>query len=85
MSTPSASSLDGFVTEVMPVKVDLPERGPIDASTGFRAFRIVTDGNEEERLPRRLKTASELAVVDPEVTSAGFVACGREEPSAVTA
>ncbi len=30
-----------FVTEVMPVQVDLPELLSIDASTVFRAFRVV--------------------------------------------
>jgi hypothetical protein len=39
-----------LVTEVMPVQVDLPEFGAIDARTRFRAFGVVTVCHEQQRL-----------------------------------
>jgi len=48
MSTPSLRSPTGtLVTEVVPVQVDLPELLAIDASTGFRAFGVVTVSHQE--------------------------------------
>jgi len=61
MSTPSLRSPTGtLVTEVVPVQVDLPELLAIDASTGFRAFRVVAVRDEEQRLPSGLEVLHEL-------------------------
>jgi hypothetical protein len=49
-----------LVTEVVPVQVDLPQFGAVDARTGFRALRLVPVGDQKQRLPGRLEVGHEL-------------------------
>jgi hypothetical protein len=41
-----------FVTQVVPVQVDLPQLGAIDAGTWLGALRVVAIGDQEQRLAR---------------------------------
>ena len=50
-----------LVTEVVPVQVDLPELGPIDAGAWLGALRVVAIGDQEQRLLGRLEVGHELA------------------------
>jgi hypothetical protein len=44
-----------LVTQVMPVEVDLRELLAIDASAGFRSFRVVAVRDEQQKLPSGLE------------------------------
>jgi hypothetical protein len=48
-----------LVTEVVPMQVDLPQLGAIDACTGFRALRFVPVGDQQQRLPGRFEVGRE--------------------------
>ena len=51
-----------FVTQIVPVQIDPPERLAIDASTRFRALRVVSVGHQLQRFPGRLEAVLEFAV-----------------------
>jgi hypothetical protein len=50
-----------FVTEVMPVQVDLAQLGAIDAGTGFRARDVVAVREQQQGFPRCLEVLDVLA------------------------
>jgi hypothetical protein len=60
-----------FVTEIVPVQVDLPELLAIDASTVFRAFRVVPVRDKQQRLPSGLEALHVLPAGEPNTNALG--------------
>jgi hypothetical protein len=55
-------SAGAFVTQIVPVQVDLLQLRPVNAHAGLRSFRVMAVGHQEERFPSRLEAVLELAV-----------------------
>jgi len=57
--TVSQKPAGSLVTKVVPVQIDLPQLGAIDARAGFGPPGVVPVGEEQERFPGSLEAAQE--------------------------
>jgi len=51
-----------FVTQIVPVQIDLLELRAVDPNAGFRALRVMAIGDQQEGLPGRLEAVLELSI-----------------------